>query len=286
MSSSISERISIAEDKWLELVRPFISGLFEDVFIPSHDHCHHHRVWILCKKLLLELESFSSIADANQVEGLLLASWFHDAGMVRDQGELHGACGRDIFEGFMAESGMQKPDLYEEILDIITFHDSKERSLYPDIIPGKAPGMMGLLSMADDLDALGVVGIYRYIEIYLKRGLGAGKLGVKVLANVSKRFNNILDSCSACPGLLDDFLADYQMIEQFFNRYNQQVLCVPEAERINWGELGVVNYIRVFSVEGRVRPEAFIHQSALSASEGFAKSYFKRLHDELEFKCQ
>lgn len=286
MSSSISERISLAEEKWLELVQPFISGLFEDVFIPSHDHEHHHRVWILCKKLLLELENFSSIADENQVEGLLLASWFHDAGMVRDQGELHGACGRDFFERFMAESGMQKPDLYEEIMDIIAFHDSKEPSLYPEISPGKAPGMMGLLSMADDLDALGLVGIYRYSEIYLKRGLGAGELGVRVLANVKKRFNNILDSCSAFPGLLDDFLADYHLIEQFFNRYNQQLVCVPEAERIHWGELGVVNYIRNFSVEGKVRPEEFIHQSVLSASEGFAKSYFKRLHDELEFKRQ
>jgi hypothetical protein len=31
--------------------------------------------------------------------------------------------------------------------------------------------MLTILSVADDLDAFGYIGIYRYIEIYLERGI-------------------------------------------------------------------------------------------------------------------
>ena len=286
MNSSISERISEAEENWLELVIPYIARLFGKTFIPSHDQDHHQRVWRSCKNLLMELEKFSSLASKDQVEGLLLASWFHDTGLVSDPGELHGAIGREIFQRFLLESGRQKPALYEEISDVIAHHDTKERSLYPDIAPGTAPGMMGILSLADDLDALGALGIYRYSEIYLKRGLPAGELGIKILANVRKRLKNIRDSTAAFPGLTDTFLDDYLMLEQFFNRYNQLIVIFREPGSVQWGELGVVNHIRAFTVEGEIRPGEFIFQPGLASSGQIVNNYFKKLHEELELKSQ
>ena len=125
MNNSLSQRIGIVEEKWLGLVKPHISKLFAGTFIPSHDHTHHSRVWNICKSLLRKLESFSSVADEEKLEGLLLASWFHDTGMVYDSGELHGALGKEIFENFIRNSRVQKPVLYDDVLKVIALHDSK-----------------------------------------------------------------------------------------------------------------------------------------------------------------
>jgi hypothetical protein len=275
--SSISERIAEAEEKWLEEVGPFVADLFGETFLPSHDHNHARRVWSLSKRLLLELESYDSPADQELVEGLLLASWFHDTGMVRDPGEKHGAYGGEIFERFIGEH-----HLFKEVMNVIKNHDTKERSLYPDLKPGRPPAMMAILSIADDLDALGTVGIYRYSEIYLKRGLPPALLGIKVLANVRRRFKNILESCTAFPTLMASYRENYLRIEQFFNRYNQLLLAVEEPDKFQWGELGVVNYIRAYSVEGKIRPEDFYSQPDIASSGSLVKTYFKKLHDELE----
>ena len=220
------------------------------------------------------------MANEDVLEGLLLASWFHDSGMVHDSGELHGALGKEVFEKFIADSRVPKPVLYDDVLKVIALHDSKEPSLYQDIAPGKAPGMMGILSIADDLDALGTVGIYRYSEIYLKRGIPAGELGTRILANVSRRYNNIRESCDAFPGLAESFLEDYRLIEDFFNRYNQLVVAVKEPGKLQWGELAIVNYINAFSVEAKVRPGDFLFQPGIGSSGARVKTYFKRLHDQ------
>ena len=281
MSSKIFKRITLAEEKWLELIIPYLGKLFAESFLPSHDQGHHKRVWIRCKSLLLELERFESLADQSLIEGLLLASWFHDTGMTYDPGENHGELGREILEGFLRENRLQDPAPYSEVLNAIEHHDSKQRKLYPELRPGIPPDIMGILSLADDLDALGIVGIYRYSEIYLKRGLRAGLLGIRVLANVRKRYTNIMESCKAFPSIRDTFLSDFQLIEAFFNRYNQQLLIYDEPEKVRWGELGIVNYIRSFSVQGRVRPEDFLNQPGVALSGSIAESFFKKLHDEL-----
>lgn len=279
----------------MEEVKPFVTNLFRETFLPSHDHNHSCRVWSLCKKLLIELESCDSTADLNLVEGLLLASWFHDSGMVRDPGDLHGAYGGEIFEKFIGADRKgnislgwknlpgKETLLFKEVMNVIKNHDTKERSLYPDLKPGRQPAMMAILSIADDLDALGTMGIYRYSEIYLKRGLPPRLLGIKVLSNVKRRLKNIKESCAAFPSLVASYQDEYHKIEQFFNCYNQLLLTVKEPESVHWGELGVVNYIHTYSVQGKIRPEHFYKQPDINSSKGLVNTYFKKLHDELEF---
>lgn len=242
------------------------------------------RVWKICKHLLLELENYASLADEDLVEALLLASCFHDAGMAYDSGEKHGELGSEIFSKFIRENTGPEPLLYHEIKNAIALHDSKDRSLYWELQMGKPPSLIGLLSMADDLDALGRVGIYRYIEIYLKRRVPLERLGISILANVRKRYRNICESCTAFPQLSAAYLGDYLVIEDFFNLYNQQLMQVSDPANTMWGELGVVHHIRAFSLEGKIRPEDFSHQSSLATSGKFVISFFKKLHNELEEK--
>lgn len=282
MKSSIHERIAEAEEKWLYLVKSHTANLFSGTFIPSHDQHHHQRVWNISKKLLIELAGINSIAGQDIVEGLLLATWFHDTGMVQDTGERHGALGSKSFRNFIKNTHHPLPGNCEEILEVIASHDTKDPSLYPELGPGKPPGIMGILSLADDMDALGTIGIYRYIEIYLKRGIPLEMLGIKILSNLRRRFRNILKSCSSVPALTNTRLREYDIIEGFFNLYNQQLLLEREWEKENRGHLGIVNSIRRFSVESRIRPENFRDQPGVSNTGGMLLTYFNELYDELE----
>jgi HD superfamily phosphodiesterase len=289
LASSITERILAAEENWLDLVRIHTTRLFSETFIPSHDHGHHQRVWNICKKLLIELESYSSTASKDLVEGILLAAWFHDTGMVRDIGVRHGALSREMFETFIRNTSTEEPkqykevlEQYREVLDAIEYHDTKERSAYPDINPGTSPGILGILSMADDLDALGNIGIYRYLEIYLKRGIPVRELGTKILSNVQRRFKNIRESCAALPRLIDPYRESYRTIEKFFELYNKQLLTEEEPDSVHRGYLGIANLIRSLSVESEIRPENFINQPELTTGGEIVKKYFNELHNELE----
>lgn len=261
-----------------------MADLFSLTFLPSHDQYHHMRVWKICKYLLLELETYDSVADEATVEALLLASCFHDAGMAYDTGERHGLLGSEIFARFIGENKLPEPILHREILEAIALHDSKDPALYRLMKPGNPPDLLGLLSMADDLDALGRVGIYRYLEIYLQRGIPLKLLGTTILANVRKRYNNICESTAAFPRLAALYLEDFRSVEAFFNRYNQQLTLGINPDKIRWGELGVVQHIRDFTHEERIRPEDFSQQGALSGSGKSVISFFKRLQNELEEK--
>lgn len=281
MSTSISHGIKLAEERWLGLVRPQLASLFSTTFLPSHDQHHHQRVWEICKSLLREIEKYNVLPGEDLIEGLLLASWFHDAGMSIDPGEKHGSLGREIFEAFIAGTEEPEPPFYEDILEAIALHDSKDPLLYGQLKKGETPDILSLLSAADDLDALGCVGIYRYSEIYLTRGVSADQLGKLVLANVYKRFRNIRESFADFPGLMDDYLGKYLEIEAFFNRYNQALLLGPEVDPEQWGELGIISCIRDFSLEQKIRPEDISSQPGLEDMGNTLISYFKKLRNEL-----
>jgi len=283
LATSITERITAAEEKWLDLVRPHTAKLFSDTFIPSHDHGHHQRVWNICKELLIKLNRYDSVAEQDLVEGILLAAWFHDTGMAKESGIRHGALGREMFESFISSTIQREPLRYREALAAIEYHDTKDRSAYPDLNPGTPPGILGILSIADDLDALGNIGIYRYVEIYLKRGISIRELGTKILVNVQKRFRNIQESCAALPRLTDPYKESYHIVEEFFKLYKQQLMIENEAEMVSCGQLGIVNLIRRFSIESEIRPENFKNQPEISSGGEIVKKYFNTLYDELEF---
>lgn len=281
MNTSVSLGIKLAEERWLGIVQSHLSSLFSDCFLPSHDHSHHQRVWQICKSLLHDLEDHHCQADFDTTKALLLAAWFHDAGMARDPGEKHGIIGKEIFEDFIKGIEGPKPPLYANILDAIANHDSKERQLYGHLKKGEAPGLLNILSVADDLDALGIIGIFRYSEIYLHRGITQEQLGIRILANVKRRFKHIQESFAEFPELIDAYHGKYSEIETFFNRYNQALLLGPEADVLPWGELGIISCIRDFSIEKKIRPEDFWAQPSLTNMGSTVKSYFKRLHKEL-----
>lgn len=250
----------------------YAKKLSRTVVLPSHDHTHHLRVWNLCKLLLLEISSFNSKMDQSMVEGVLIAAFFHDLGMFSSIREDHGRLSREICELWFRESGQEEPERYTEILKAIEFHDRKEEQIYDSFQPDKWPEILGILSVADDLEALGIIGIYRYAEIYLMRDIPMEELGSRILENVRSRFEKIEEGCRLCPDLLEAYRKQYKDLYKFYSEYNLQLKNTSNSYQVSSGPLGVINYIRSQGLD----------VGALGEPGDSLKEFFTKLEHELE----
>jgi len=256
--------------------------LFSSTFLPSHDHTHHRRVWNICRNLLGEIAILNHQMDQSLVEGVLIAAYFHDLGMVRSTREDHGVLGREICEAYFKKNKTAPPARFDEVLVAIEKHDIKEEKIYSGIQPDVPPGILDILSISDDLEAMGIIGIYRYIEIYIKRDINLRNLGIRVLGNATARFKNISESCNNCPILIREYQQHYSVLVSFFDNYNQQLLMEPKAEDVFYGHMGVVNYIRTLSVEGHTGPENFLRKIGINNAGSIVTNYFTALNNELD----
>jgi hypothetical protein len=186
--------------------------------------------------------------------------------------EDHGRLSREACEQWFRENGHNLPDRYEEILKAIELHDRKDEQVYDSFQPGNSPKILAFLSVADDLEALGTIGIYRYAEIYLKRGIPMDELGNRILENAGNRFNKILEGCRLCHGILEEYQNQYDELKSFYKQYILQVQLTSQAEKENTGPLGVINYIRTRGLD----------KSALKEAGKDVIEYFINLEYELE----
>lgn len=272
--------INRAEDTWLSPLYSNAESLFSDAFLPSHDHSHHLRVWNLSKSLLLEISRMNSSVDESLVEGVLIAAFFHDLGMVYSTREDHGRLGGDLCKTWFREKGIALPERFEEILEAIELHDIKEKGSYSKINRSDQPRILSLLSIADDLEAFGTIGIYRYAEIYLLRDISLAQLGDRILANAERRFQNLQESCKPYPSIIEKHQEEYAILQDFYQSYRLQLQNETIPEKVFAGHLGVINYIRAFGMEKHKDPESF--PELLKNEDSFVSTYFRTLKNELE----
>ena len=193
-TTEIDAWIGKAEERWLHPLLGHVESCFQPTFLPSHDHTHHLRVWKTGRQLLKEIAWIREDLDPGLVEGLLIASLFHDAGMHRSTGPDHGKWSRELCAEYFRNEPQPHPARWEEILDAIERHDLKTPEIYPELSSPAPPAILGLLSVADDLEAFGIIGIYRYIEIYLARRTPLSELGIR-----SRGTRLLVDICKS-PG--------------------------------------------------------------------------------------
>lgn len=218
--------IAEAEEKWLHPLSQHCRKIFENTFLPSHDHLHHTRVWSNARSLLLLMEAHGTKIPQSLPLELMISTFFHDTGLTRTRGEKHGLESRKLCEEFFHdagrsgstgsiikssnESGQNNVDsIYpgdesmEKILHAIEHHDDKSlKTKAPVFSSSSIPDLLSLLSTSDDLDAFGNMGIYRFAEIYLLRGIASDQLPARVIENVRDRFENIRRSF----GKMEDFI--------------------------------------------------------------------------------
>jgi hypothetical protein len=185
-----------------------------------------------------------------------------------------------LCEQFLEQSQRNPPLLREEILDAIEKHDRKESLSHPPLHYKEAPSILTLLTLADDMDALGIRGIYRYAEIYLMRGIPLPELGLRILQNAFHRYQRLAEATLSIPAYKNEAQKGYERLEEFFNGFNQQLMTVDEPANLLWGPLGVVNLIRVHCVEKQVHPEAFFRDSDMKNYGRQVEGFFSELIQE------
>lgn len=271
MEPEVEIWIDLAEKTWLDTLYTHAKTIFLNTPLPSHDHTHHLRVWNLSKTLLREIASFNSQIDQSLVEGVLIASFFHDLGMAYSTREDHGRLGRDHCQSWFIDSGREQPERFEEVLEAIELHDRKDVQIYTPFNRKTPPEILGILSVADDLEALGTIGIFRYAEIYLLREIPLMELGNRILQNAQTRFENLLTGCRLCKGVEEESREQYDELRLFFEQYNLQLERTSKPETVISGPLGVINYIRS-AAPGKNRTEKSVKEVA---------DYFRKLENEL-----
>jgi len=236
--------IDRTEATWLDQLYGHAEQIFRGKSLPSHDHTHHMRVWNLCKTILREISAFNSRTDPTLVDGVIIAAFFHDLGMAFSTREDHGKLGSELCRSWFRDAGRAHPERFEEILQAIELHDRKDIQLYTAFSREAPPEILGILTVADDLEALGTIGVYRYAEIYLERGVTLKELGKRILENVKTRFENLSAGCHLCSRLVRRYRQEYDELCSFFEQYNRQLTGIANPEMIFTGQLGVINYIR------------------------------------------
>jgi HD superfamily phosphodiesterase len=207
----LKNKIQLAEQKLLEPLYYYCKNLFTINKIPSHDHTHHLRVWEYAKDILYALDSSSEV-NYNTVESCLIASIFHDTGFTKTTNENHGKESREICTKYFKDNSLSKPDNFEEILSAIEKHDDKEYRLN-DTTPNT---ILSILCNADDLDAFGKIGVIRYTEIYLLRGVNINDLPELVIRNLDKRFLNFEKTFKGFSDLYVKHKSRYLITRMFF----------------------------------------------------------------------
>lgn len=210
---NITTALQKAEQEYKSRLEDYLSKIFSEVYLPSHGTEHHRRVWHYAKELAAVAAESLKPDDSYTSVRLIIACYLHDAGMAYDTGESHGAISRKLCEEFIADHNLP-PALYDGLPEAIEAHDDKDY-----LSDNNDSFLRIILNSADDLDALGFIGIYRYLEIYIARGIPFRELGVKILRNVTTRFDKFSERFGSFPGIYKQHTARYRIIKNFCENY-------------------------------------------------------------------
>lgn len=278
---NLRENIALAESKWLSFLKDYLAELFSEQSLPSHDLQHHLRVWNYGKDLLLNLEQAGRVLpDEKLAESLLLACMLHDAGMSRDRGPGHGKISAGIAADLMNLKAVEA-EVNDMVLEAIELHDDKSY-LQGQMLTDKGKlNLLAALNIADDLDAMGITGVYRYAEIYLARGIPMEELGLQVIANLSSRFNNFMKHCGRIPAMVITHSPRQHATESFFRNYNYQLRKISEGKSSSMeGPVNVIRLIYRFVAAGMPGIGVLLEQVS-GETDPFTINFYNQLKNEL-----
>ncbi len=254
------EALVSAETKHRKNLEHFLEEVFRDVFLPSHGPEHHLRVWI--NAMELSATGISGHFDEKFAEKLIIACFLHDAGMAYDRSEKHGVVSMELCRKFLIENNMPE-DEFTEVLDAIMKHDDKSYKTGSRVTP-----LNIILNIADDLDAFGFTGIYRYIEIFSERGIPLNQMAEKVLNNATARFQNFTDYFGSYKELYEKHLQRFKILEDFFRNYMRQSEIYSFGTESPEGYCGIAEVIQYM----------FVHCMSLKYLQ--ISNYFRKLSDD------
>lgn len=207
-----------AELQFKQILEEFFVSVYDEKSLASHGIEHHRRVWNYSKELVVLLDTQNIISDSSFVFKLIITCYLHDIGMSVDRGIRHGHHSKGLCVRFLHNNSLDKAN-YQDVLSAIENHDNKE---YKTLATKN--NLLKILSIADDLDAFGYIGIYRYSEIYLARGIKPGEIGHLIRENAAKRFENFVNILGFADEYVRNHKKRYEILDNFFIEYNNQAV--------------------------------------------------------------
>lgn len=271
------DSIKRAESYWKPKLVAYLQHLYRNTHLPSHDLNHHLRVWEYSKQLLLERDKVGGVHYDYSVEQVIVASLFHDTGLIHDRSERHGYQSRLICEQFFKENPDFTIENFDAVLHAIEHHDDKRVRIFNSDSP-QGVDLVTLVSTADDLDAVGLVGIFRYIEIYALRGVQEKDLPIRVIENLQNRQANFQRHFSYLKPFSDHQHQRYSVSLNFFEKLNQEIMFGGKQQ----GDYMQITRLLIDClINQQVDIDATIHQGISLASNPYIVAYFQGLRDEL-----
>jgi hypothetical protein len=214
---NLTVTLESAELRFKQILEEFFIAVYDEKKLPSHGINHHRRVWRYSKELFTLFAGRKPATFLQLPSKLIIASYLHDIGMSVETGIRHGKHSSDICKEFLKQNNISFDD-YQDVLKAIKHHDNKDYNGDSDV-----NDLLTILTVADDLDAFGFTGIYRYSEIYLMREISMAEIGHLIMINAEKRFNNFVLTF----GFADEFVMKhkkrYIILDKFFSEYNKQI---------------------------------------------------------------
>jgi HD superfamily phosphodiesterase len=223
--TDLNHNINLVENRWLIPTQKHIATLFLDVGLQSHDHLHHLRVWSFAKQLVNSFaKKYKTDYSVDYIEALFFACLFHDTGLIKTKNEEHGNVSVEYAKDYLSNQAQYSNLFIEEAMSAIALHDNKT---YFNVVKSPMPGLYEFLTIADDLDAFGALGLMRYFEIYIHRGVELQAIIQKIDANIKSRF---------------EFLASFLEVDQaLFKLHSQRyMLSITHLKRFNTKELEII----------------------------------------------
>jgi HD superfamily phosphodiesterase len=263
-----------AELQFKQILEEFFVSIYDEKSLVSHGIDHHQRVWKYAKEITLFLASHDLIRDPVLPFNLIIACYLHDIGMSVDTGVRHGHQSRELCVRFLKENNLKESD-YDDVLQAIENHDNKE---YRD--SAAKFDLLTILSTADDIDAFGFIGIYRYVEIYLARDIGMEKIGHRVMENAAKRFDNFENLLGFSDSIFQKHKNRYNILINFFGKYNHQAPSYKFGGPEPSGYCGAIEILKEF-LQKRITLDFLLREPEKYSNDKVIKWFFNGLASEL-----
>jgi HD superfamily phosphodiesterase len=271
---NLTQFIESAENKYKQILEEYFVSVYDDKSPPSHGIDHHRRVWGYSKEIL-QSKACRTAENISQLPSkLIIACYLHDIGMSVNPGSKHGKHSRKLCLQFLAHNNLTEND-FSEVLEAIEYHDNKDYNY--NIRPND---LLTILSASDDLDAFGYVGIFRYVEIYLTRGINSEQIGHLIRGNSKKRFDNLVKIFGNDSELVQKNIKRYYTLENFFERYNVQLPSYQFGTKDPSGFCGVTEII-MYLMQNNLQLKDFFKEPMKYSDDPFILRFFAELASEL-----
>ena len=276
---NVLSQLQKVEKSWLIPLYTTCQYAFSQTYLPSHNEDHHYRVWIIAKDLIKQLEKQAIIFTRSDLIKIIIAAFLHDTGMSVTIDKTHGKESGKICKKFIEEYKPKDIDNLQELLDVIENHDDKEyQNKFAKIKNPK--NLFKTLSVCDDLDAFGLTGVYRYIEIYLMRGIPVKDIGSMVLKNLTSRINYFTGSFRYLEQYHKKHIKRFDLTWAFFTDLNNQIIQKKKTNSLS-GPVGVINLINHHVIVEKMTPVETLEFIIRNTTDDWVKNYFRGLGSEL-----